>query len=38
MLPETGFVQLTATDDNGAFVTFTLVGIAAFDGGFVCGN
>jgi hypothetical protein len=38
MLPLTGFVQLTATDDNGMFVTFTLVGIHAFDGGFVCGN
>jgi hypothetical protein len=38
MLPWVGFVQLTATDDTGASVTFTLTAIDGYDAGTVCGN
>jgi hypothetical protein len=38
MLPWIGFVQLNATDDTGAFVTFTLTSIDEWDAGTVCGN
>jgi hypothetical protein len=38
MLPEVGFAQLYATDDQNVYQNFNLVGIRPVDGGAVCGN